>query len=226
MSVVDREEARTEALRRAAAYLRGRPRDEMRRHGLDFGELLGLKLVGGAYGGEGVKVPVEPEDEAVTSEELTSAPRRRRFRSLCFGGGDGGHFLRGELDTGRRSTLDPAADVLGFPWGPELVDAGLLKNRKVPMVEDGRVHWTYGGAGPGGPWFAFFWWDNSVDSRPGSNSGFYVQGFAVDSDRRDLRSVALARSQALAAAAFAFACAEWPDVVRRQRRPLVLQESP
>lgn len=120
-------------------------------------------------------------------------------RALYFGYGSGGHFLR--LST-CESTLDPAR-IPTFPWSIRLLDTGLLENRKVPDVCDGRVHWTGGGT----PfWFAFFWWDRSGDRRGKSNSGFYVQGFAHTEAR----------------AAFEYACSQWPDVVKRQRHPLVL----
>ena len=66
----DREAVRTEALRRVTKYLSGRGRVEMRAHGIDIGELLGLKLIGGEYGSEGVKVPIEPGDEPVTSDAM------------------------------------------------------------------------------------------------------------------------------------------------------------
>jgi hypothetical protein len=66
------------------------------------------------------------------------------------------------------------------------------------------VHWTCGGDPL---WFAFVWWDRSGDSRPGSNSGFYVRGFAPPEARQ----------------AFEFACRAWPAVVARQEHALVLQ---
>jgi len=113
-----------------------------------------------------------------------------------------GHYLW--LDE-HSSTLSPESKVPGFPWEMWLLDGTLLKNREVPDIEDGRVHWTAGGTPL---WIAFFWWDNSVDARPRSNSGFYVQGFSHH-DR---------------AAAFAYACEQWPSVVARQRFPLVLFE--
>lgn len=85
----------------------------------------------------------------------------------------------------------------------KLWDGGLLKNGKHPDVYDGKVF-----AVPAkGPWIAFVWWDNSVDERSGSNSGFYVSGFEW-SDR---------------GTALAFAMQRWPEVVERQRHPLVLQ---
>ena len=127
-----------------------------------------------------------------------------------FGYGDGGHFLR--TRTGVR-TLDPNEDFPGFPWTGALCDSTLLKNGKVPDHPDGRVFSTCGGAPIEGTplrdlWIAFYWWDRSDDARPGSNSGFYVHGFEW-ADRES---------------AFRFACAEWPDVVKRQLFPLRLVE--
>ncbi len=124
--------------------------------------------------------------------------------ALYFGYGDGGHFLR---NGPWRSTLNPERDYPGFPWTIDLLDTGLLKNRGVLDRPDGRVHWTCGGTPL---WIAFFWWDRSGDSRPGSDSGFYVQGF----------------SHLEAEKAFAYACEQWPDVVARQKYPLVLQHLP
>ena len=121
-------------------------------------------------------------------------------RALYFGYGSGGHFLRGL----ERATLDPQKDCPGFPWSIAHLDTRLLRNRQVPDDPDGRVHWTCGGKDS--LWHAFFWWDRSGDSRPGSNSGFYVEGFTL----------------AERAKAFAFACAAWPEVVKRQLFPLVL----
>jgi len=121
-------------------------------------------------------------------------------RALYFGYGQGGHFLRGL----RHDSLYPQRDEPGFPWTMGQLDTGLLKNKRVSDDPDGRVHWTCGGTPL---WFAFFWWDRSGDSRPGSNSGFYVRDFNLE-DRQ---------------AAFEFACSEWPDVVARQKFPLVVQ---
>lgn len=85
-------------------------------------------------------------------------------------------------------------------------DGGLLKNGRRPDRYDGKVF-----AVPAkGPWIAFVWWDNSIDERPGSNSGFYVFGF--DWEDRDK--------------ALAFAMGQWPEVVARQRQPLQLENAP
>lgn len=85
------------------------------------------------------------------------------------------------------------------------MDGGLLKNGKRRDVYDGKVFWTCGGLEF---WYAFFWWDNSVDRRGASNSGFYVRGFGWPE----------------ATAAFEYACEQFPQVVGRQRQPLVLQD--
>jgi hypothetical protein len=126
-------------------------------------------------------------------------------RAFYFGYGDGGHFLR--QSNSWRTTLDPQKDIPGFPWSIELLDTGLLKNRKVPDHPDGRVHSTAGGSPL---WIAFFWWDRSGDQRPGSNSGFYVQGFCHNCTQLALD----------------YACTEWPAVAARQPFPLVLQPPP
>lgn len=103
--------------------------------------------------------------------------------------------------------------IEGFPWDYNLLDAGLLINRKVPDEPNGVVHWVAGG----NPlWIGFFWWDRSGDKRSNSNSGFYVQGFDALGVEREHRP-------AVIAAAFEFASQQWPDVVARQSHPLVLQ---
>ena len=74
------------------------------------------------------------------------------------------------------------------------------------MFLDGRVYWTAGGNKAF--WYAFYWWDRSVDKRGASNSGFYVRGFGWPE----------------AQAAFDYALSQFPHVVARQKYPLVLQE--
>lgn len=126
--------------------------------------------------------------------------------ALYFGYGSGGHFLRGL----RRSSLDPQTDCPGFPWGPQHLDSGLLVNGNIPDQPDGRVWWTCGYHGSDHDddlWHAFYWWDRSGDSRPASNSGFYVRGFTL-AERPE---------------AFLFACNAWPEVVARQHYPLRVQ---
>jgi hypothetical protein len=106
----------------------------------------------------------------------------------------------------RLGVLDPKRLAADFPWRVELIDAGLLKNGEVPDSPDGRVFSTLAKASDGGAWHAFYWWDRSIDGRPGSNSGFYIRGFALN--QRD--------------EAFEFAKASWPDVIDRQKHPLQL----
>lgn len=133
-------------------------------------------------------------------------------KALYFGYGSGGHFLR--TRNGHLSSLNPREDFPGFPWPIRMLDSGLLENGGVPDRPDGRVYSTCGGAplpeGGRDLWIAFYWWDRSGDKRGASNSGFYVHGFEW-AERAD---------------AFAFACAAWPDVVKRQAFPLVLVERP
>lgn len=111
-----------------------------------------------------------------------------------------GHYLH---RPGGRKIWDAGRDIPGFPWTPSLMDTGLLKNGKHPDRYDGSVFWTCGGS----PfWYAFFWWDNSVDGRRGSNSGFYVRGFGWPEIQP----------------AFDYATTMFPAVVQRQKTALVL----
>jgi len=120
----------------------------------------------------------------------------------CTGPGSGGHFLRS--DGPEYATLEPKKTYPGFPWDGRHLDGLLLKNGKVRAAPDGRVYWTCGGKPD--LWFAFYWWDRSGDSRPASNSGFYVRGFAFEEVEE----------------AFAYACSVWPQIVDRQKHPLKL----
>ena len=124
-------------------------------------------------------------------------------KALYFGYGDGGHFLR---DTALRAQYWVRRDHPDLPWTEDFMDTGLLKNGKVPDRPDGRVHWTCGGRAA--LWYAFVWWDRSGDERPASNSGFYVRGFGHHE----------------AAAAFAYACEQFPSIIARQLHPLRLTE--
>ena len=121
--------------------------------------------------------------------------------ALYFGCRDGclGHYFQSATET-----LWETSRVPGFPWTLGHLDSGLLWNGKHPDVYDGKVFWTCGGHPL---WLAFFWWDNSVDRRGASNSGFYVRGFDV-AERQS---------------ALDYACTIFPKVVVRQRQPLILQ---
>lgn len=85
------------------------------------------------------------------------------------------------------------------------MDTGLLKNGEVLDTPTGKVYWTCGGKDAF--WYAFYWWDRSVDSRGNSNSGFYVRGFGWP----------------CAQEAFDYACSAFPAIVTRQKFPLVVQ---
>lgn len=128
-------------------------------------------------------------------------------RAFYFGAREEpGHFLwpAQGYDIGE---ADRAA--AGIPWTMPQMDTTLLKNRKIADIETGEVHWTC--ASP--DWFAFFWWDRGGDERSNSNSGFYVQGFALPSSpttNGEIRD------------AFEFAVQQFPDVVVRQKFPLKL----
>jgi hypothetical protein len=125
---------------------------------------------------------------------------RRAFYSGCLD--VVGHYF---WLTRRQSLLYPGEIMRAVPdfipsWA-EIWDGGLLKNGKRPDVYDGNVY-----AVPAKGWLAFAWWDNSIDRRGASNSGFYVAGF--EWKQRE--------------AALAFAMMQWPEVVARQRQPLAL----
>ena len=121
--------------------------------------------------------------------------------ALYFGCWDSaGHFL---CDVAGRHLYDGLPDL---PWPEWMMDGRLLNNGKVPNSPDGRVFWTCGGAKAF--WYAFYWWDRSVDKRGACNSGFYVRGFGWPE----------------AQAAFDYACLRFPHVVERQQYPLVLQK--
>jgi hypothetical protein len=139
------------------------------------------------------------------SERLAAAVERGRAEgklALYFGCWNRpGHYLhRPDGNT----LWDAKQKIPGFPWSDALMDGGLLNNGKRPDVYDGKVFSTCGGLSF---WWAFFWWDNSVDRRGASNSGFYVRGFAFDERE----------------AAFAYAGEQFPSVVARQKHSLILQ---
>jgi hypothetical protein len=145
------------------------------------------------------------KEHPVTTSRLQSAIEAGQAlgkRALYFGCWDRtGHYLH---DPRGRVIWRPRDDLPDLPWTACLMDSGLLKNGKRPDSYDGKVYWTCGGRAF---WYAFYWWDRSVDRRGASNSGFYVRGFGWPE----------------AEAAFAYACAEFPAVVARQEHPLVLQ---
>lgn len=114
-----------------------------------------------------------------------------------------GHYLHG---VGGRSIYgDRPADL---PWDVGMMDATLLRNGKVPDLPNGKVYWTCGGKDAF--WYAFYWWDRSVDRRGACNSGLYVRGFGWPETK----------------AAFEYACSQFPNVVERQKFPLVLCNIP
>ena len=109
-----------------------------------------------------------------------------------------GHYLH---DADGRTWKTPS----DLPWDLALMDGGLLNNMKEPDMPTGRVHWVCGGNKVF--WYAFVWWDRSVDKRGECNSGFYVRGFGWPEQQQ----------------AFDYACSVFPFVVARQAQPLVIQ---
>lgn len=135
-------------------------------------------------------------------EAAVEAGRELGKLALYFGcWGRPGHYLHRPKGL---TLWSPSRDLPDLPWSEGLIDAGLLRNGKRPDVYDGKVYWTCGGRAF---WYAFYWWDRSVDSRGASNSGFYVRGFGAAEPE----------------AAFEYACSEFPAVVARQKHPLILQ---
>lgn len=144
------------------------------------------------------------EVRAVALQTAIDEGRKLGKMALYFGCWEqAGHYLHDVHGTNIWRKNKPA----DLPWGDELMDTGLLKNGKVPDVPDGRVHWTCGG--DKAFWYAFYWWDRSVDTRGACNSGFYVRGFGWPE----------------AQAAFDYACSRFPFVVKRQKYHLVLQNN-
>lgn len=125
----------------------------------------------------------------------------------CRGAREPGHYLQ----EGRKTLWDTPPEI---SFWHVVMDGGLLKNGKRRDVDDGKVWWTCGGRSD--LWYAFFWWDNSGDGRPGSNSGFYVRGFGPD-------NLTPESARAAARPAFEYACETYPWVIARQRHQLVLQ---
>jgi len=131
-------------------------------------------------------------------ETAISEGKRLGKMALYFGCWDrAGHFL-----VNVHGRYEKPADL---PWEEHIMDATLLRNGKVSDVPDGRVFWTVGGAKAF--WYAFYWWDRSVDTRGACNSGIYVRGFGWPETQP----------------AFEYGCAQFPHVIERQKYPLVLQ---
>ena len=109
---------------------------------------------------------------------------------------------------GQYITLKQSNKPIGMPdyWW-ENIDSkkSLLRNGRIPDQSTGKVYWTCGGITE--YWYAFYWWDNSVDDRPGSHSGFYVKGYPNQHAQE----------------AFEYAKRMFPRIVERQLFPLVLQ---
>jgi hypothetical protein len=138
----------------------------------------------------------------VTLQESIEAGKRLGLLALYFGCWRyAGHFLH---DVSGHHLYDDRPPDL--PWDDGLMDATLLRNRKVRDLPDGRVYFTCGGEKAF--WYAFCWWDRSADTRGACNSGFYVRGFGYPESQE----------------AFAYACARFPHVVERQKFPLVLYD--
>jgi hypothetical protein len=121
-----------------------------------------------------------------------------------------GHYLHDthgrHLDNYGRDERDMVPPDFPAPIWLNIMDGGLLKNGRHPDIYDGKVFWTCGGAKAF--WYAFYWWDNSIDRRGASNSGFYVRGFGWPKAQE----------------AFDYACSLFPTVTGRQWFALVLQD--
>lgn len=140
-------------------------------------------------------------------DRSVSEGKRLGKMSLYFGcWKEAGHFLR---DTNGWQVYDSnGKKPSDLPWDEGLMDGTLLRNGKVPGIVTGKVYWTCGGKDAF--WYAFYWWDRSVDKRGACNSGIYVRGF----DHREPQS------------AFEYGCSQFPHVIERQKFPLVLQNIP
>ena len=122
-------------------------------------------------------------------------------RAVYFGCDTNGHYL---YLPGMINSYHFLERIPGFPWTLGLLDTGLLKNGEHVDIYDGKVFWTCGGTPL---WLAFFWWDRSGDKRHNSNSSFYVQGFDIEHRQE----------------AFDYAGTMFPQIITRQKYPLVLQ---
>jgi hypothetical protein len=124
--------------------------------------------------------------------------------ALYFGCWDrSGHFLH---DINGSTVWHNYGLPSDLPWDETVMDGGLLKNGKIPDVPNGKVYWTCGGSEAF--WYAFYWWDRSIDKRGACNSGIYVRGFSWPESRE----------------AFEYGCSQFPFVIKRQKFELVLQE--
>ena len=101
---------------------------------------------------------------------------------------------------------DPKEIVPRFHWEYKHLDCGLLRNGNHQDIYDGKVFWTVSTE-----WYAFMWWDRSGDNRGASNSGLYLHGLETSAD------------PAMVKAAWAAVQTFFPDVIKRQTVPLVLQ---
>lgn len=109
-----------------------------------------------------------------------------------------GHFI---YENGVKCSLDPAR--FGIPWPIKMIDTGLLHLLGVKDEVTGIAYHSMTVNNEKKLWHAFVWWDRSGDTRPNSNSGFYVTGF--DKDQK--------------VEAFEFAKRYWPEVVERKGQP-------
>jgi hypothetical protein len=140
-----------------------------------------------------------------TLEEAVEAGRTLGKKALYFGCWDSaGHYLH---DVRGSTVWKNHGWPSDLPWDESIMDGTLLNNGKVPDIPSGKVYWTSGGRDAF--WYAFYWWDRSVDKRGACNSGFYVRGFGYP-EAQD---------------AFDWACSQFPHVVERQKHPLVLQNA-
>lgn len=114
-----------------------------------------------------------------------------------------GHYLQDH--DGRTLYRNERNHPSDLPWNEGMMDGTLLHNGKISDVPNGKVYWTCGGKD--GFWYAFYWWDRSVDTRGACNSSFYVRGFGYPEMQE----------------AFDWACTQFPSVVSRQKFPLMLQ---
>lgn len=121
-----------------------------------------------------------------------------------FGSIGDGHFL---YDTSYIWYTDRKPPP-GFPWLIDQLDGRMLTSWDVQDWYNGKVYWRLIKTTDEhkSDWFVFCWYDRSGDSRPGSNSAFYVKGFHKDQH----------------AEAFQYALQQFKRIADRQKHPLVL----